>query len=660
MHQKEPSSQTPSYTANRLWYQPHGGGAECQRHGRAPKNIRQFLRQDYDIDVRFLTETHARSYYSFHSEGHLIVVHGTTKDKWAGATAVIAPHIIPYVKTIIQHTSRILQITLSARSGDIHFIGIYAPHDRTEVEQHKLPFWEKFSNILDQIPCPEPYCLLEDLYVRLRGRFQSESDFLGPHVYGKGHLHANTHPDSNRSLHASLLKSQGAVDALTFKQPNLLQHVTYKDKLASPKSWDQFIQDTLGWLQLWYKFQALPLGEDDQLQIVSDIRSFLDVDTLPSLHSSKPTIDPVRFQSLDGLVTLKKWLPTRQQVASKTNAGFPSDRSLVRAKISIKLGAHIKFLPRKPKLEYTADAATALVFNQAFQQSITALRGPLFKATPPSSPPDLPPLPIVESTLQVYTDGSGSKGRCNSSTPAGWGYVFVLSDVVIHEACGRPVTTQPSTARFLGATVRSNNTGELTAWMEAALHLLGNLDSLPSSVTFLYGNKWAANMVTGKFRAKRNRSLVANAKRIYALLQSKTQVHWQWVKGHSGAKHNEHADALAEKGKQTQDYMGGREEAEFFYTPATLPSESTPPVEAQGATSDTTSSTFRQAPLSAEEVTFKIQLAKNKMAEHDPTGETDYRIAKSQAWKPKETGCAPIWNKLTTPRTLHCGTRHAS
>ena len=97
------------------------------------------LRQEYDFDVLFLTETHAKSYYSFHSEGHLAVVSGNTKEKWAGVTAVIAPHIIPYVQNIIQHTARILQIALSARSGDIHFIGIYAPHHRTEVEQQKLP-----------------------------------------------------------------------------------------------------------------------------------------------------------------------------------------------------------------------------------------------------------------------------------------------------------------------------------------------------------------------------------------------------------------------------------------------------------------------------------------------------------------------------------------
>ena len=81
-------------------------------------------------------------------------------------------------------------------------------------------------------------------------------------------------------------------------------------------------------------------------------------------------------------------------------------------------------------------------------------RGDLLKATPPSSPPDYPPLPIEERFVHIYTDGSGSKGKCTSTAPAGWGYVAVVSAVVTHEAYG-PVTTQPSAAHFLGATVGS-------------------------------------------------------------------------------------------------------------------------------------------------------------------------------------------------------------
>ena len=66
--------------------------------------------------------------------------------------------------------------------------------------------------------------------------------------------------------------------------------------------------------------------------------------------------------------------PTTQQVTSKLNTGFSSDHYHVKAKIRVKLGAQIEFLPRKPKLEYTADPETAIVFNQAFRQSIKSQR----------------------------------------------------------------------------------------------------------------------------------------------------------------------------------------------------------------------------------------------------------------------------------------------
>ena len=45
------------------------------------------------LDILILTETHAGTYHSFHSEGHLFVVNGNNRDKWAGVTAVISPKI---------------------------------------------------------------------------------------------------------------------------------------------------------------------------------------------------------------------------------------------------------------------------------------------------------------------------------------------------------------------------------------------------------------------------------------------------------------------------------------------------------------------------------------------------------------------------------------
>ena len=598
------------------------------------------LRAEQSLDVLFLTETHAKSYYSFHSDGHLFVVNGNAKDKWSGVTAVLAPHILPYVKNIIQHSSRILQIIISARSGDVHLIGVYVPHDKSEVEVRKLPFWDRLTEVISVIPSPEPVYVLGDYNVRLQGRGKEEGEILGPHIYGKGYTHANSGEHSNRTLYTALLKNFAAVDVMTYKQADLKQQITYKDKFAPPKSWDQFIQDPLGWLQLWDKFQTLDMLEDDKLTVVSDVRSYLGAETLPNLSPAIPEVDPYRYQSLDRLVTLRKWLPTVRYVGSKLNTGFPSDHFLLMAKIKIKLGAKIQKVIKPPRLEYTASQRNITRFNRIFKQQLSADHGLDIPGPPPSR----------EAVVQVYTDGSGSRGKCTSSTPAGWGFVRVTEGEVAHTARG-PVTTDHTAAHYLGATVGSNNTGELTAWMEAALYEIGR-GSLPRELVFCYDSQWAANMVTGKFKAKRNKALVAQAKLIYKYLQRHTKITWRWVKGHSGEEYNEEADALAEAGKRDGSYVGGRHTAEHFYTPATLPQESTPP-RFRTDTLEEHAQQFTDALTQAEKTTFKrmsvvpkmpwitpqlaeeIEQIKQRRRSGDPEAEQAYKQVKSKARKRK-------------------------
>ena len=599
------------------------------------------LRAEHALDVLFLTETHAKSYYSFHSDGHLFVVNGNSTDKWSGVTAVLAPHIIPYVKNIIQHTSRILQVTISARSGDVHLIGVYVPHDKSEVENKKLPFWDRLTEVISIIPSPEPVYVIGDYNVRLQGRGKEEGEILGPHIYGKGYVHANSGEYSNRTLYTALLKNFAAVDVMTYKQPDLRKQITYKDKFAPPKSWDQFIQDPLGWLQLWDKFQALYMLEDDKLTVVSDIRSYLGAETLPNLQPATPEVDPYRYQSLDRLITLKKWLPTVHYVGSKLTTGFPSDHFLLVAKIKIKLGAKIQKVLKAPRLEYTASQRNLTRFNSIFKQQLSAdqtQEAPCSSAT------------SREEIVQVYTDGSGSRGKCTASTPAGWGFVRITEGEVSHTARG-PVTTDHTAAHYLGATVGSNNTGELTAWMEAALYEIGR-GNLPRELVFCYDSQWAANMVTGKFKAKRNKALVSQAKSIYKYLQPRTKITWRWIKGHSGEEYNEEADALAEAGKRDGRYVGGRQTIDHFYTPATLPQESTPPT-FRTDTLEEHAQQFTDVLTQAEKTTFKrmsvvprmpwitpqlaeeIEQIKQRRRNWDPDAEKEYRQVKSKARKRK-------------------------
>ena len=72
--------------------------------------------------------------------------------------------------------------------------------------------------------------------------------------------------------------------------------------------------------------------------------------------------------------------------------------------------------------------------------------------------------PDHNSIHHVYTDGSGTGGRCTKHTPAGWGWCY-KEGCQWKKAYG-PVTADTSRITYRGATVGSNNTGEVTALLK--------------------------------------------------------------------------------------------------------------------------------------------------------------------------------------------------
>ena len=91
------------------------------------KNSIQMIRE-HNLGVLFLSETKSTSYYSYTSEGHLVVLSGNRKDKHAGVGVIIAPKYRPYLVDIIQISPRIIHITFKKKEGNVHLIGTYAPH----------------------------------------------------------------------------------------------------------------------------------------------------------------------------------------------------------------------------------------------------------------------------------------------------------------------------------------------------------------------------------------------------------------------------------------------------------------------------------------------------------------------------------------------------
>ena len=236
------------------------------------------------------------------SQGHLFIINGSPKDKYGGVSAIISPSTRPFVKDVFQHSSRILHIVTASQSGDTHFIGVYAPHDKLDFETVKDPFWLLLQSVLDKIAQPEPVYVLGDFYVRLQGRKKSEQKVLGPHVYSRGAPYAKTGPERNRDLYINLLQSTDSCDVMSFKCDNLIEQVSYRNRTLPPIDWGLFALDSIRLFQFWDKIASLPLSEPETLSIGHNIRTFLTDEPLMNTTLIKPQVDPFRFQALDRII----------------------------------------------------------------------------------------------------------------------------------------------------------------------------------------------------------------------------------------------------------------------------------------------------------------------------------------------------------------------
>ena len=608
------------------------------------------------LEVLFLTETKSTSYYTYNSQSHLFILNGSPHDKYGGVAAIIAPAFRPFVKDIYQHSSRILHLVIACKSGDCHLIGVYAPHDKLDFETVKEPFWLLLQEVLDQIPQPEPVYVLGDFNVRLQGRKPADQEFLGPHVYGRGSQYAKTGPERNRNLYMNLLQSTESCDAMSFKCPNLLEQVSYRDKAPPPPDWGLFALDSVRLLQFWDVIASLPVSQDESIIIGHNIRTFLTEDPLMQTTPQAPSVDPLRFQALDRLVVRRKWLPT--VLSSKINhkQGFPSDHFLLEIKIRVKLGSKPASNPRPPKLDYSSTQQVRESFQNTFRSAYAK-----------SSPAETS---ARKREYFVYTDGSGSRGRATAHTPAGWGIHMQQGHSVL-EGHGR-VNTDYSSPYNLGATVGSNNTAELTALMEAALFLLHHT-SRTAKVTFYYDSKWAASMMRGQSRPRRHKQMVINARLIYQKLQELAEVEWIWIKGHTGNSGNERADELAEIGKSSQESTGLR----YAHTPPVLLVDLSIADSPPSTDDEPRHEKFLKAMKTAEAAHFKpieytprqpwmsqetlrlLQESKHKRATHDSDQHAFYKEVKRRARKEKQDWIRAQFdeNYVITPQTWRLAKR---
>ena len=107
-----------------------------------------------------------------------------------------------------------------------------------------------------------------------------------------------------------------------------------------------------------------------------------------------------------------------------------------------------------------------------------------------------------------------------------------------------PVVTDPNHPLFAGAVVGSNNTGELTAILEAVLHA----SQQDRAAIIQPDSLWAINVLKGKWRPQRHKQLVNY---IRGVLKQHEGLQMHWIKGHAGHEGAERADKLADVGRQS-------------------------------------------------------------------------------------------------------------
>ena len=143
-------------------------------------------------------------------------------------------------------------------------------------------------------------------------------------------------------------------------------------------------------------------------------------------------------------------------------------------------------------------------------------------------------LDIRRPTVTVYTDGA-CKGNPG---PGGWG-AWLSSEGHEKELCG-------------GEKLTTNNRMELSAVIEALASLKRSCD-----VTIHTDSEYVRKGITEWIHGWKQRGWktadkkpVKNADLWLRLdaLRALHEVHWRWVKGHSGDPGNERADALANQG----------------------------------------------------------------------------------------------------------------
>ena len=161
---------------------------------------------------------------------------------------------------------------------------------------------------------------------------------------------------------------------------------------------------------------------------------------------------------------------------------------------------------------------------------------------------------------RIYTDGGcNNSGKGKESGAAGWGVYIVEVDAESGELSFKahlwgPVVTDEKSRWWMGSRRGTNQTGEVNG-IGQALMWLRDVAGGTDAAVFVYDSMYAANMTQEIYEAQCNKEAVEANVKLLAEVKVDREVHFVHVKGHSGDKGNDAADARVQWGKDVSNPM---------------------------------------------------------------------------------------------------------
>ena len=156
-----------------------------------------------------------------------------------------------------------------------------------------------------------------------------------------------------------------------------------------------------------------------------------------------------------------------------------------------------------------------------------------------------------DAPLHLYVDGScGDNRNVGRETIAGWGVCIVRGRLRNGQGPRRSDRGVQWTSHhrsripeYMGASVGSNNTAELTAIGHALRWAL--IDEREDALTIRSDSEYAANLTAGIWKPKANKELVRRIRSFWKECLLNRTVTIEHVRAHRGHRWNERADHLA-------------------------------------------------------------------------------------------------------------------